>query len=1615
MPFDYEMWKMANTPATDPTAVDDEPPRSGFDYEAWRATHTTARSGPLSGVIEQYPELFQPGKKQTAGQEVSELGGQAAGVAKSVYDAASGIAGDVLKWFRDIPKKIDEASDAAGSAVDKLLKGGLSQERAEGAVAGVAAGVGGAIQGTSEKAGTAIDEFLKRGLSPDWIADATEKLGEAGPKLMGKLGEVAQGGVLVFPDEILPFIDDYITRATVPIDRLADYGLDLTDTEKDLLKKNWPSGEVPVSRSEAKKAVNIGLSVRMFNDALLSLSDEQAEKIYASVENGGDFVEEVLLTKGAKGSDALFAIEDVMENGHPVLNTMLRRLGREREPLKGMATFAGDLSGVTGAAHFLGNPGEIINSPFEATMTGLQLIATFYGARMGVKAGAKGVGVVKAGAKAFGGAAEAGFEALSAREYGQAFRTAAERIRRRLGPEERFVTGPMRVKVDGEVIHAEEGATRTGKMKLRFDPDAKPGEEVGVSVDVPTEIEVGRSRRLKPGEISPKDQGIEAWPDRRAELADELAAAHLEAGRLQMVADRTAAPGAEGPSAKGISPEVTAARAEPIKRATELQQRLDAMIDEMVDWGAEGADTEALLASVKELRAQIYDANLTGEAGFGSRPAGAKSPAVQLVEAPARSADLKAEGAQAALEAEQAKIEGVVESGAQRSPEGVLTRPMPREEGAGVSTGANPVGVMEIGLDGEVTGGRFHPITGKAIGPYMSKGGGSGVVAVKAGKSGPDPVTIEINSRTGKFKITAGKGVEVHPNDMHLVNDAVVEMQRMMNAKRSEALSRSHLEEMMGATAQGVSDHIGAVDRMKASIGKGVDATNEWVRRFNEELEARKWEEAAQSIVPDGDPLMRADVTPEVIESFVRERHKEFAKFFVPFVKRVKTAEGKSVLDLLARVAPRHAELAGSWIDDIMPALERHKDVNGLVKDPQYRAVIDDMFDKLENVKTPTGETGIQVLMPNGKTRLIQKAELYFPRTLKGSVLKHISKDADLMMESVEQWLRQHRGEKTIEDFEGAGPVRASALKALAKNYIDHGSVYGKGGKKFSKTLERWLANERALIGNDDAFLEAMPDMLAGTLDNGATQRLRMFGHVERPRLLKDHPFPEDWYEADPRKAVLPYIDGAARRIAEYEIVGRDAEMVHEGISKIGPAEEANLVALAAKRFFNIDKDAALNPRLRRVQAKFITGVYNTKVGMGYSFVPQVFQPLISFIPKYGGGRAIKGAWEAISDPNFRELMRKATASSELGIKRIAGLHSGWDVGGRGAFFEWLWDALPAKRAFEFENKLLDYWAAGTYDVALRDLIKIADEGGSKSKWARRSLQEDFKIADVDDLIKMSKSESRAAEFTQVRKHSMFRGAKESQLHTDVLNEPEIFSDKRFSSLLVLKRFQYKQMIYAYDTIMKEWMRGNKAPMLRMLSYGVAGGWAQEWARTHIRELVSGAPVHTTSYSDIQKPAHFLSAASSFGAASEYMDVDFTTVDHTDLYGPIAYTVVPVGQSVLESLGSIVGDSFDMFVVGKKKKDVPGGARGWGGLLGSIVKDLSVRFQSPEQRKEYLKGLRKMYLDDASEKRVRGFEWREPMEKWNEALRRTDNYSIDLRIQSTDVRSRSKEKKKDRR
>lgn len=386
--------------------------------------------------------------------------------------------------------------------------------------------------------------------------------------------------------------------------------------------------------------------------------------------------------------------------------------------------------------------------------------------------------------------------------------------------------------------------------------------------------------------------------------------------------------------------------------------------------------------------------------------------------------------------------------------------------------------------------------------------------------------------------------------------------------------------------------------------------------------------------------------------------------------------------------------------------------------------------------------------------------------------------------------------------------LRSQGVRTNVKNAILEAK---ESGDPYIVRLIKWLE------GKD---IKTTPSKIVRLIDKLVNRDyIASYGHLERPRLI-EKALPPEFYERRASVLLSRYFTSVARRISEIDKFGQTNEKLLSRLRQLEKRnpQEGKIIRDLLKTY----QDKTQHP----VSSFIATTVSIAKIGLGTATIPNITQSLISTIPKTGVYNFIRGTLNLL----FNEQTKKRVERSGLPSADILRSLYGYDDYG---ILGKVNDKLTKYTGFQGINRINALLAASATERWVEQglIPSTKSDFRLKKEWAYANLKK-LKI-NPKDIKEEKVSEEKLID-------AMYLGATNTQLFSDITKEPLFLSKPEFRWLTVLKRFGYKQSLFAlHDIIFDELKYANPLPLLRLMAGGIMGGAFVVWANRKIYDVTS--------------------------------------------------------------------------------------------------------------------------------------------------------------------------------
>ena len=195
--------------------------------------------------------------------------------------------------------------------------------------------------------------------------------------------------------------------------------------------------------------------------------------------------------------------------------------------------------------------------------------------------------------------------------------------------------------------------------------------------------------------------------------------------------------------------------------------------------------------------------------------------------------------------------------------------------------------------------------------------------------------------------------------------------------------------------------------------------------------------------------------------------------------------------------------------------------------------------------------------------------------------------------------------------------------------------------------------------------------------------------------------------------------------------------------------------------------------------------------------------------------------------------------------------------------------------------------------------------------------------------------------------------ARKSQLQRDYLREQTWLSNPSIRPFLLFKSFGIKQAGFITEQMTRELKEGNPLIIARLAMGGMAGGFAINYAKNMVSQILSGREFEPKEDTKFNEFVQSIGSVGAFGMLSEFMDAE-------DLANQIEFTLKPVFYSDLEKAIDAMGefqrsvDEFGFTPTAFRRSVYKASP-----ILGTNVRRISERFIATEAQKRNAQSSRK--------------------------------------------------------
>lgn len=621
---------------------------------------------------------------------------------------------------------------------------------------------------------------------------------------------------------------------------------------------------------------------------------------------------------------------------------------------------------------------------------------------------------------------------------------------------------------------------------------------------------------------------------------------------------------------------------------------------------------------------------------------------------------------------------------------------------------------------------------------------------------------------------------------------------------------------------------------------------------------------------------------------------------------RVDAKTSKQVLRDIVSADNVAGRLAGTWLNEGFEAgLKRDKDLawgQAMSLQMQGKAPMSAEAHAFRRIFDEAIDQARKPLSEGGAGMDIGKLPNYLPGFIK-------EEWAYKMFDDITALERELAGSKTVND----GMIihnlkkKSSYLQDTVKAFVD-------GGMSYEKALRRVTQLVHSQLFAKESF-----------------ERTR--GGLELA--------PSQMWEDDFRKIFPAYVNSMAERQGQSMFFGQKGEKIVAALDKIR-AEAPHEVPIVEEIYRQFTGAVNSDPtrKIRTKAAQKIVDFYTdyqgiTKISLGTATFANFWQLLISTIPDLGVWNAVQGAIR-LADPTVRSGIRDSGALKPDIMDAMLGARNK-------SMLSEVADKLATYSGFRPINKLWQYLAASTAEVAVKDWHRAAQGTGRKAEWARARLK-DFSLDHTKPLERNGILEA------------MYRFSVDSQLQKNVLKDPLVFNDPKYRALFLFKRFGYRQFTYMKDMLIREGERGNYMPAVRLAVGGALGGTAAIAGFNAIRSMMSGQSYYYRQPDNaLEDIYNKIAAIGAFGVMSDItrLDQQMTMADR------LKFAATPVfwsdTEKAVEAYNNVARDwkrYGDAWLVTKRN------AHSAFNVVGGNIAQASKRLLTDEQKKRGLARLK---------------------------------------------------------
>lgn len=531
---------------------------------------------------------------------------------------------------------------------------------------------------------------------------------------------------------------------------------------------------------------------------------------------------------------------------------------------------------------------------------------------------------------------------------------------------------------------------------------------------------------------------------------------------------------------------------------------------------------------------------------------------------------------------------------------------------------------------------------------------------------------------------------------------------------------------------------------------------------------------------------------------------------------------------------------------------------------------------------------------------------------------------------------------------------------AVLNNMIEKARDRGEFSRDTTRAIDK-LVKEYGL-----SYKDALDFMKT----EGTKEMYSPFGNLEKSRKMK---LPADFYERNAKEVLVRYFEKFGKRVGNAEYFGVKGEKAKALFKLMKNDPEALRVA---KTIYNnytglSSIDPAMNfknPATRKIMQGYMSFEYATKIGLGFSTIPNITQSLISTIVEAGPWRFMKGAVR-LFDPKVRENIRRSGSTLNTITDMLLGTDMGlsprsWRETGKKLITEKgankrlanIADLLTTVSGFKGINYLNQLLAASTAEVFVRDLHKIIRNTpknlkGKGIKGKKLTAKENYDRARYDwaskNLTKLGIDDYGKAKLTSKNiQNAMFNFATESQLQRNILKDPLAFNDARLRPLFIFKRFAYRQAKYQKDLMKRELSSGNILAPLRLAAGGMLGLGFVNWAKDTMVRFWSGEDVVREDKEGFDKLVEAMGAVGALGFFSDILSSENKLRSVSFALTPTMLGTLDDAANTIYAIGSNI-DTYGINTWAPFQRSLKQASK----LGGGVTKELAKKVETPSQKK----------------------------------------------------------------